>query len=188
MQRIVLAVVIVLALVPVRANAATIVFDMCTVASLCNLLELHTTLQPGGEIDVSVPGNVAVIISPEGFGINYGSGVNVTLNSVPGPYIGPGEIGPYGFFEQRWDGPSVTGSNYFFATFRDVDGRFSSDLEPFFENSQGIFAAAHVRNQNTGETGFVAAELRNATPVPEPGTMLLLGSGLVAIFRRTRRR
>jgi PEP-CTERM motif-containing protein len=172
-----------------RANAASIIFDMCTEASVCNALNFATQLQPGGEITSWLGGSSLRVVE---FGINYSS--DVTSRFLHGPLLPPftplgaGEIGPYGLFTARWQPPDELAPGYnILLEFRDPDGRLPDDLAPFFENSQGIFMASEVRNVRTGATGFVAARLINVTPVPEPGTMLLCASGLVVIARRVRR-
>jgi hypothetical protein len=166
-----------------RADAALIIFDMCTEASLCNELEFHTHLQPGGQITTSLENTfVRRVLS---FGINIAPDATMSSGAAL-VSLGAGDVGPYGTFTDRFETPPQF-FNYLL-TFRDADGRFSDDLEPFFANSLGVFLAAEVLNTQTGTTGFVAARLVDASPVPEPGTMLLCASGLALIARRARRR
>ena len=170
-----------------RANAATIIFDMCTVASLCdgvNFFPVQYTnhLQPTGSIDGSFGGSFIDVLS---FGINF-SGASLNMSPTL-PSLGPGEIGPYGTFSSRFEGPPLEFFRLIFLQFVPPTGQpFSNDLAPFFANSQGIVFAAEVRNFQTGDQGFIAARLDDQTPVPEPGTMTLLGLGLAYAARRAR--
>ena len=171
-----------------RANAATIIFDFCTTPSLCNEVSFLPQRQPGGQITSSLGGSGIDILA---FGINFAPDVNVSFfwpPSNPTATLGPGTIGPYGEFAQRWAGPPVENFQNILIEFRDPDGPFPDALAPFFENSDGFFIAAQIQDSQTGETGFVAARLNDITPVPEPGTMLLCASGLALIARRARRR
>ena len=101
-----------------RADAALIVFDVCTEASLCGAVEFQTMLQPGGVIDSSF-GGVDVLE----FGINYSSDIDVSFRSgasSPTAALGPGEIGPYGRFTQRWTGPPLENFRLIGITFEAV--------------------------------------------------------------------
>jgi hypothetical protein len=179
------------------ASAATILFDACTgEASLCGHMSLTTTLV-GSDINVNVEGvggdyGIFGDTGNMAFGLNVnGSGVTFS-NLTPGfAYTGSGGSMPsYGLFEYLFSGPH-TGSGALLPFEFTVSraGGFASDLDLFETNAGGFLAAAHLRNNDTGVTGFVAATPGNDnTPVPEPGTMVLLGSGLVAAYRARRNR
>lgn len=171
-----------------RADAALIIFDFCTEPALCNKVEFQTERQPSGVIDSSFGGAGIDVLQ---FGINYASEIDVTFRlgaATPTALLGPGTIGPYGLFTQRWMGPPVENYQLIGITFRDPDGPLPHNLAPFFENGNGFFFGAEVRDERTGATGFVSATLTDMTPVPEPGTLLLCASGLALIARRARSR
>lgn len=179
------------------AAAATIGFDICSESSLCNVLTMTTTLN-GTSIDVHVS-------APAGYGIfgdsgaNHAFGFNVvgsesglTITGITAGFSTGGmddNINGYGFFEYLINGPG-TGSGAFLPLDFTVSrtGGFSSDLQLFETNALGYIAAAHLRNawSDPTVTGYVSTKdgpEGGNTPVPEPATMILLGTGLLAAFR-----
>lgn len=186
------------AAVPRPAAAATILFDVCSEGSLCNILTATTTLN-GSAIDVAVT-------APGGYGLFGASGANralgfnvvgseagLTVSNLTSGFSLAGtdmNVDGMGLFEYVLNGPSTGSASFLPLTFTvSRTAGFLSDLDLFEVNSAGYIFAAHIRNESTGLTGFTAATgIPVNTPVPEPASMLLLGTGLAAVAAHRRRR
>lgn len=170
------------------AHAATLVFAECTESSLCGLVTFTNQAQPDpGYTNGWVSG---FRIEYFEFGVNVAPDVAVSMEFDPTsmPFLGPGEIGPYGTFTHRWDATSHPFGYNLVLGFKAGDGSFEHLLAPFFENDQGFTMAVRVRNSETGASGFVAAPLVDVAVVPEPGTMILFGTGALLAARAARRK
>ena len=169
-----------------RADASSLIlFETCTQASLCNdQLHFNIQLQPGGYITVALAPqfNFAEVLE---FGFNLRSDVTATIRDPRSGVIalGSGEVGPFGTFTHRFEGIP-----FGFVADLEAGGTLRDPFAPFFLNALGFSMAAEIRDRQTGVTGFVAAEgLVDMAPVPEPGSMLLLATGLAAAWRVRRK-
>jgi hypothetical protein len=97
--------------------------------------------------------------------------------------------GPFGTFEFVINGAASADDAllplYFNVT---RTGGFTSDRDLFDANAAGFLFHAHVRNQIRDVAGFAGAGHGEIHSLPEPASMVLLGTGLGALaFRRLRR-
>ncbi len=179
------------------ASAAVITFDACTEASLCGHLSMTTTLVDGVmNVQVAGDGNYGIFGQS---GANRAFGFNVVgseagllvFNLTPGFTYGgtDQQISDFGDFEQFINGPRQ-GANAALPLNFSVSrtGGFALDTDLFDKNADGYLAAGHLRFNTNGSSGFVAATVTGdpnlqQTAVPEPASMILLGTGLLAAFR-----
>lgn len=89
-------------------------------------------------------------------------------------------FGNFNFTIDNKDGfPQAVSSISFVLT--DTSGTWGSASNVLVSNSMGFSAASHIFVQNTSCTGACATGFAANGAVPEPGTLALVGSGLVSV-------
>ena len=157
-----------------------------TVTYVLNGSNIDVTVQmfPGFTAFGSGNGNNGIF----GFNIVGSTAGLAVTNLSPGflsPNLGGGQMDGFGNFDVTLDccNPANSITTFSFTVSR--TGGFSSASDLFEANANGAHFAIHVAPTNGNPTGFAAD---SGTEVPEPTSMLLLGSGLITLAAGLRRR
>lgn len=179
---------------------ALIIFDVCGSADCFTLghgivvnfdARQDETGLPGGAVDVRFSGRP---YGDNAFGFNVAGNQPVTISNLPSVFTLSGfneTIGPFGTFEFVIDAPAGGRAGLSFTLMR--EGGFFDYNDVFEVNAAGFAGAANMTSFPFPgfpiRTALVAgdADALIPTPVPEPGTVMLLAAGLAAAWRTRRR-
>jgi len=151
----------------------------------------------GGNIDVTVQMTAGFEAFGSGIGNNgifgfnvVGSTAGLNITGLPAGWsFAPagGQMDGFGNFDVTLSccNPADAVQSFSFTISR--TGGFSSASDIFEANSSGAHFAIHIAPTNGNPTGF-AADTGTPSEVPEPASMLLLGTGLATLGAGLRKR
>jgi hypothetical protein len=150
-----------------------------------NVIDVTVQMEPGFEAFGQGNGNNGI------FGFNIvGSTAGLSVTNLPAGFtanLGGGQMDGFGNFDVTLSccNPANGVTSFSFTVSR-TDG-FASASDLFEASTSGAHFAVHIAPTNGNPTGF-AGDAGTSNEVPEPTSMLLLGSGLVTLAAGLRRR
>jgi hypothetical protein len=184
------------------AAKADLLFTGSQTGFCCFNVELQTVSTTDVKVTVTLTGG-ATLFASTGNGTNHpGFAFNLSGDAITASNIqNASDLGTFHVGPDATNGPDMGTFDYFFdipgsGTSAGDDGPLSFEVvrksgvavTDFGKNSAGFYFEADILNGTTGESGISAAPTSFASSVPEPGSIVLLGSTtlIAAVFMRRR--
>src|ERR1700752_180956 len=160
--------------------------------------ETVTSVLNGGNIDVTVQMEPAFQAFGTGVGNNgifgfniVGSTAGLSVTNLPAGFaaaLGGGQMDGFGNFEVTLSCCNASNAVDSFSFTVSRTGGFSSASDLFEASSSGAHFAVHIAPTNGNPTGFAGDGGVPTEEIPEPTSMLLLGTGLATLAAGLRKR
>lgn len=143
-----------------------------------------------GAVDLNINGNYSF----DNLKYYDPNGIDITPTGIfTGNTGGTGSVDGFGKFNLSLNFQGASGDALSKVTFTltDIGGTWADENSILINNNHGYLAAAHISvgwNQSGGALATGYAANGNPTPAPEPGSLSLLGLGLIGLSRIQRRR